>query len=378
MDDLIKELCPTGVALRTLGDVGTIFGGLTGKSKLDFSDGNARFVSYMNVFNNIAVNIAAGDFVRVGAGERQHSLRRGDILFTGTSETPDEVAMSSVVTVDPGEPLYLNSFCIGCRPTDISILDPEFAKHLFRSSGMRTQLVRTANGVTRFNVSKARLAGVKVPIPPIDVQQEIVRILEPFVELQTNLLTELETRRLQYAFYRGDLMALSDSGKVAMHDVATFERGTAITAKQTVTGNVPVVANGPSPIALHNQHNRTGETVVIARSGAYAGFVSFWDEPIFLTDAFSVRPKTESLRPKFLFHWFRAQQDRLHAMKKGAGVPHVRVRELELWEIPMPTVAEQERIIGILDRFETLVNDTSFRPSWPPAGSSTTITATDC
>ena len=89
VDDLIEELCPSGVAFRTLGEVGTIFGGLTGKSKADFSDGNARFVSHMNVFNNIAVNVAAVDFVRVGVGERQHSLRRGDILFTGTSETPE-------------------------------------------------------------------------------------------------------------------------------------------------------------------------------------------------------------------------------------------------------------------------------------------------
>jgi len=135
IDDLIDELRPSGVAFKTLGDVGTIFGGLSGKSKADFSDGNARFVSYMNVFNNIAVDVAADDFVRVGTGERQQSLRRGDILFTGTSETPDEVAMSSVVTVEVDEPLYLNSFTIGYRLNDPSMLDSEFAKHLFRSGG---------------------------------------------------------------------------------------------------------------------------------------------------------------------------------------------------------------------------------------------------
>jgi type I restriction enzyme S subunit len=206
IDDLIAEHCPDGVEFKPLGDIGTIFGGLTGKSKADFANGNARYISYVNVFNNIAVNVEANDFVQVEAGERQRTLRRGDILFTGSSETADEACMSSVVTSDISEPLYLNSFCIGFRLSDPKTLYPEFSKYLFRSNEMRKQLVRTASGVTRFNVSKARLARVKIPVPPPTIQREIAKVLDTFTKLGAALEAELEARRQQYRHYRDALL----------------------------------------------------------------------------------------------------------------------------------------------------------------------------
>ncbi len=198
-----------------MGDAGTFFGGLTGKSKADFSDGNARFVSYVNIFNNIAVNLQAGDFVRVERGERQRQLQRGDVLFTGSSETPHEVGMSSVITTDTAEPTYLNSFSIGYRLNDPGLLDPEFAKHLFRSTGMRQQIVRTASGVTRFNVSKVRLAKVEFPIPAKDEQTRIARVLDNFEllvnDLSIGLPAELAARRKQYEYYRDQLLTFEEA-----------------------------------------------------------------------------------------------------------------------------------------------------------------------
>jgi type I restriction enzyme S subunit len=207
---LIAEHCPNGVEFKMLGDIGTIFGGLTGKSKADFANGTARFVSYVNVFNNIAANVKANDFVRVEAGERQRTLQRGDVLFTGSSETADEVGMSSVVTENIQEPLYLNSFCIGYRLNDLRILEPDFAKYLFRSNELRKQLIRTANGVTRFNVSKARLARVKIPVPPLAIQQGIMKVLDTFTKLEAELEAELEARRRQYKYYRDALLTFGE------------------------------------------------------------------------------------------------------------------------------------------------------------------------
>ncbi len=204
-----------GVRWVPMGEFGTIFGGLTGKSKAAFSDGNARYVAYTNVFNNLSVDIQANNYVRVDNSERQRALQRGDILFTGSSETAEDVAMSSAVTDDVREPLYLNSFCIGYRPTDPALLDPDFAKHLFRSSGMREQLVRTASGVTRFNVSKARLARVEIPIPDIFQQRHIAVLLDTLHELVSDLNTglpaELAARRRQYEHYRDRLLTFREA-----------------------------------------------------------------------------------------------------------------------------------------------------------------------
>lgn len=196
-----------------MSDLGTIFGGLTGKSKADFSDGNARFVSYTNVFNNIMVDLSVKDFVRIAPGERQRSLAYGGIIFTGSSESADEVGMTSVVTSQLDEALYLNSFCIGFRP-DGDDIDPEFAKHLFRSSGLRKQIIKTANGVTRFNVSKKRLGEVQLPIPQLGEQRRIAEVLDNFEALTKSLSiglpAELNARRKQYEHYRGRLLTFKE------------------------------------------------------------------------------------------------------------------------------------------------------------------------
>ncbi|EFM2188187.1 restriction endonuclease subunit S [Escherichia coli] len=205
----------------------------------------------------------------------------------------------------------------------------------------------------------------KIPIPCPDnpekslaIQSEIVRILDKFTALTAALTAELNMRKKQYNYYRDQLLSFKE-GEVewkTLGEVAQFKRGTAITQKQTTPGEIPVVANGPIPTYFHSESNRQGETIVIARSGAYAGYVSFWNQPIFLTDAFSVHSDLKIVKPKFIYHVLQNKQEHIHAMKKGAGVPHVRVKEFETYDIPIPPITEQERIVSILDKFDTLTN----------------------
>ena len=190
--------------------MGTFYGGLTGKSKSDFSNGNEKFISYMNVFSNISLNTNVEDRVVIKDGEKQNTIKYGDVLFTGSSETPEESGMTSVLTTHTNEPLYLNSFCFGFRLYNIEMYDPEFLKHLLRSKPIRDQIIRTANGVTRFNVSKKLLQKVVLPIPPIDIQHRIAKILDSFEtlvnDLTAGLPAEIEARRKQYEYYRNKLL----------------------------------------------------------------------------------------------------------------------------------------------------------------------------
>lgn len=87
--------------------------------------------------------------------------------------------------------------------------------------------------------------------------------------------------------------------------------------------------------------------------------MSFWTQPIFLTDAFSVHPDTSILVPKFAFYLLQHDQSLLHSLKKGSGVPHVRVRDVEALIVPIPSLEDQARIVAILDQFDALVNDLS-------------------
>ena len=118
ISDLIAKLCPNGVEYKSLGELGEFYTGLSGKGKDDFKDGNAKFITYMNVYSNPGLKVDVEDRVKIAAGERQNTIEKGDVLFTGSSETPDECGMSSVLLDDPKEPLYLNSFCFGFRLFD--------------------------------------------------------------------------------------------------------------------------------------------------------------------------------------------------------------------------------------------------------------------
>lgn len=210
IDELIAEHCPDGVESTALRDVAQTVPGLSGKTKADFSEGNARFVSYKNAFVNLAVDQQTADFVVVKPGEKQNRLRKGDVVITGSSESLDEVGMSSVVVSEPVEPLYLNSFCFALRFSDPILLLPGFSKYLFRSESIRKQIRATASGVTRINISKERFMKVRIPVPPLEVQREIVDILDKFTQLEAELEAELEARRRQYEHYRDALLTFPE------------------------------------------------------------------------------------------------------------------------------------------------------------------------
>ena len=140
----------------------------------------------------------------------------------------------------------------------------------------------------------------------------------------------------------------------ALGDVAELKRGQAVTRKEIVSGTVPVIAGGRGPAYYIDHPNREGETIVIAGSGAYAGFVSFWTEPIFVSDAFSVVLDPHILLPRFVYHWLCSRQNIIHAMKSGGGVPHVYPKDVAKLKCPIPPMAVQSEVVRILDHFTTL------------------------
>lgn len=111
------------------------------------------------------------------------------------------------------------------------------------------------------------------------------------------------------------------------------------------------MAGGQKPSCYHNVPNRKGETIVVAGSGAYAGFVTYWNIPVFVSDAFSVHP-IDGLLPKYVFHYLKNNQAKIYATKKGAGVPHVHGKDIAKFLIPVPPLEVQEEIVRILDRFD--------------------------
>ncbi|HFQ5327921.1 TPA: restriction endonuclease subunit S [Vibrio vulnificus] len=159
-----------------LGELGQTFTGLTGKTKEDFGSGSL-YIPYINIFNNSSVNMAKLEKVHIGYGEKQNTVQFGDVFFTTSSETPDEVGMSSVMLSESEESVYLNSFCFGFRPNDTIRVVPEFMQYLLRSNRVRRSISVLAQGATRYNLSKVQLLKISLFLPTYEEQQKIASVL---------------------------------------------------------------------------------------------------------------------------------------------------------------------------------------------------------
>ena len=132
--------------------------------------------------------------------------------------------------------------------------------------------------------------------------------------------------------------------------VCLMERGTSATKGTMQSGEIPVISGGRQPSFYCNQSNRTGETITVAGSGAGAGYVQYWNEPIFVCDAFSIKG-SDNIITKFIYYFLASIQEQIYSTKKGGGVPHVHISSIDKFEIPLPPLPVQEAIVNILDRF---------------------------
>ena len=165
---------------RKLGEIGNTFTGLSGKKKEDFGHGDAKFVTYMNVFSNPISNFKQVESVEIDS--KQNEIKYGDIFFTTSSETPEEVGMPSI-WLENKRNYYLNSFCFGFRPS--LKFDPYFAAYMLRTSNVRNKITLLAQGISRYNISKTQMMNIEVPFPK---DSEQIKLGKLFVEID-NLIT---------------------------------------------------------------------------------------------------------------------------------------------------------------------------------------------
>ena len=160
---------------KKLGQIGKTFNGLTGKTKEDFGNGKP-FIQYMQVFSSAKIDTLKFGFVNLNEGEKQNKVRYGDVFFTTSSETPLEIGYASVLTEEIEE-LYLNSFCFGYRANSLNEFYPDFASYLFRSQSLRKQIVKLAQGSTRYNMSKVQFMKILIKLPTLKEQKKIANFL---------------------------------------------------------------------------------------------------------------------------------------------------------------------------------------------------------
>ncbi len=360
------------VVWKSIEDMGSFFGGLTGKTKEDFQKGNAKFITYMNVFANSSLDINTTGVVKINQGEKQNKIQKGDILFSGSSETPEEAGMSCVVTDDLEEDYYMNSFCFGLRLNNPEQYNLHYLKHILRSYNIRQAISKTASGVTRFNISKARFGKVQIPIPSLSEQNRIVGILNTFTDSIENLKQQIAQRRKQYEHYREILLDLEGKEGVEMKmlgDIGGICMCKRIMKNQTSEkGDVPffkIGTFGGCPDAYISRslfedyktkysYPKKGD-ILISAAGTIGRSVVFDGNDAYYQDSNIVwidndEKLVNNVYLRFFYQVAKWKTD-------GGTVKRLYNYNLINTPIPVPSLIEQNRIVSILDTFEASISN---------------------
>ncbi|MBU3830975.1 MAG: restriction endonuclease subunit S [Candidatus Ureaplasma intestinipullorum] len=377
--DQIQELIKNQkIEWKEIKDVANFYSGLKSKNKNDFKNGNKKYIQYNNIFKNnkIDMNNYVG-YVKINSNDSQNIVQYNDILITCTSEKYDEIGATSIYLYN--DEIYLNTFSKIIRINNENI-NNTFIMYLFHSKWFKNKLLKCTNGVTRFNLSFDKFKKIQIPIPPLETQNKIVEILDNFSNYETELETELETRTKQYNYYLNKLLDFSNNKEIEykkLGDVSIFTNGYAFKKQDFLNeGEIPIIKitnikNGQVDIAKTQFSNFDINSfskfiiekndILIAMSGATVGKVGIYSDLkiSFLNQRVGkIKSKENILNNKFLYYFLRMNENEiLNLCKIGGAQPNINMNKLNFIKIPIPPLETQNKIVEILDNFNSLVND---------------------
>lgn len=375
IDELIKELDPEGVQFIPLGKIAQLVRG-NGMPKSELTSEGVGAIHYGQIYKRYGVwTTNTISFVTPETAAKLAKAEPGDIIITNTSENIEDVGKA--VAWLGNEPIVTGGHATVIKHHQ----DPKYLSYWFQSDSFFMQKKALATGTKVIDVSAKQLMKVLVPLPPLRVQREIVRILDQFTELEAKLEAELETRRRQYNYYLASLMAFSERADVPwvpMGEVGEFVRGRRFVKDDFVDLGTPCIHYGEiytfygtaatstlthvrndmvSQLRFARQNDviiaAVGETVEdVGKAVAWLG-----SEDIAIhDDCFLYRHR---LDPKFISYYL--QTDAFHSQKRKhvsrAKVKRLSRDGLSRITIPIPAMEEQRRIVGMLEPFDVLIND---------------------
>ena len=306
---------------------------------------------------------------RTDQNENTLFSNENDVLMPTSGETPDVLAKACCIKLDN---VILGGDILVIR-TDKQEIYGEFLSRYIRH--MEQKVLQYVTGTTVYHLYANSLKMLPLLIPEMEEQKKIAYCLgslddlivaerskiESLLKHKQGLIQQLfpklvETSpRLSLALYPIDIEFKEFA------EVCTFQRGTSITKKEITNGNIPVIGGGIKPAYYHNTSNRVGETIAVASSGINAGFVSFWDSPVFLSDSFSVNPDKNHFLPKFVFYFLKNKQEYIYSKKKGSGIPHVYGKDLSKILIPVLPFEMQKKIVACLGSLDELIEVKNYK-----------------
>lgn len=341
LDALINKLIPDGVEFKelvTLAEIGT------GSSDRKDSAEDGKYPFY----------VRSKDVLRINSFEYDEEA----IVI------PGEGGIGEIFHYVSGK-YALHQRAYRIHPTTKKLSTKFLYYYMF--ANFKSFIMQKAVSATVTSIRKPMIEKFEVPLPPLEIQNEIVRILDNFSELEEELEEELEARRKQYEYYRDTLLTFDDSVEwKKLEDIATRIKGTPITATQMKLiaaddGEIKIFAGGKTVVNAHESDipnaNITKVPAVLVQSRGTIDFV-YYDKPFTFKNEMWAYTFENQITVKYIYYVLKNNVEHFRKITESMGAfPQIALPDTEKYKIPLPDIKTQERIVNILDRFEALCND---------------------
>lgn len=375
---------------NSLGKLGSFYGGLTNKEKSDFESGNSPFITYKNVYLNTFARPHLAEMVNIEPGEKQNKVMQYDVLFTQSSETFEEIGLTSVYLYDD-EP-YLNSFCKGFRFNDLEGICPEFIGYLLRSSKVRHNIMPMGQGISRINLNTKHLAKLKLNLPSFQEQRKIADLLlavdEVIAKQQAEVAAwELRKKGVAQRLFSQEVRFKADDGSffpdwkdTTLGALGSFYGGlTNKTKEDFVDGNCPFITyknvylntfakpNQAEMVSIKpkEKQNKVKQFDLLftlsSETFEEVGLTSVYlydDEPYLNSFCKGFRfNKLENICPEFMGYLLRSSKVRRNIIPMGQGISRINIstKQLSKLKLQLPSLPEQQKIVDCLDAIDEVI-----------------------
>ena len=377
LEELIERLCPDGVEYKTLGDVATISRGGNFQKK-DFTEQGKPCIHYGQIYTRYGLfTDNTLTFINDECFAKQKYAEPNDIIMAVTSENIEDICKcvawlgTEKVAVSGHSAIIHHS------------LDPKYLAYFFHSQHFFNQKRRLAHGTKVMEVTPDTLKSIQLPVPPLEVQREIVRILDNFTFLTTELAAELAARQKQYEYYRDLLLTFKSNESTILNertnertnelelsgairwmklgDIADIGTGNGNPNEGLDTGKYPFFVRSQD-IKYKNEYDFDETAIITSGDGVGVGKIFHFVSGKYALHqrAYRVHIISDNVLPKYFFYYFK--NSFLTYISKASfhsSVTSIRRPMMINFPVPVPPLEVQQRIVGILDRFDVLCNDIS-------------------
>ena len=377
LDKLLRELCPDGVEYKKLGEIATISRGGNFQKK-DFLTEGVPCIHYGQIYTKYGLfTDKTFTFISEECAKKQKRAQPNDIVMAVTSENIEDVCKCLAWLGD--EPVAVSGH-------SAIIHHDQNAKYLvyyFHSQMFFAQKRKLAHGTKVIEVTPDALVDITLPIPPAEIQCEIVRILDNFTNLTAELTAELTARKMQYSYYRDNLLSFNmPVSKKKIGEITRVFSAARVHKNEWMQEGVPFYRSSDVISKFNGVENSRGKAYIsfdlYKRLSAKSGkimkddilitgggtigipYVVPSDEPIYVKDAdLLCIQKSKEFNSRFLYHYFLSTEFRkyLENITHNATIAHYTISQIENTPVPLPPLDVQNRIVNVLDNFEKICSD---------------------